>query len=137
MSSTGSDDNLRYSLSFFERAMEDHENALQIVENTLATHTSSEEELASALRKIRKARVTLKKELRDILRSLPEAREKELKDDVMGLLSYLYEVGLSTEMELLEKARTIVNKDSLLINEIYQDEQDLQSLIQLIQRYNH
>lgn len=137
MSSTGSDDNLRYSLSFFERAMEDHENALQIVENTLATHTSSEEELASALRKIRKARVTLKKELRDILRSLPEAREKELKDDVMGLLSYLYEVGLATEMELLEKARTIVNKDSLLINEIYQDEQDLQSLIQLIQRYNH
>jgi hypothetical protein len=106
-------------LKDFEQYVEDHSLYLQEIENLIAINRPDYERATRLLRRIRRVRKSLIQGAMIIMENISQVSNPKVKEESIGIVSYLSTVGFRDERELLINLNDVMKKSGqdLGINE--------------------
>jgi hypothetical protein len=116
-------------LKDFEQYVEDHSLYLQEIENLIAINRPDYERATRLLRRIRRVRKNLIQGAKIIMENISQVSDPKVKEESIGIVSYLSTVGFRDERELLINLNDVMKKSGqdLGINEDIQQLNDAMS----------
>ncbi|BBD71789.1 hypothetical protein HS1genome_0178 [Sulfodiicoccus acidiphilus] len=104
----GDVDGLQVTLNDLDEVIDAHSSVLEALERSVTLKDT--ESLLKTLSSARRLRKEMKKSVTSLSHNFSIMPESQVKEQVKGILGYLYLVGLSEEMELLAKAAELMGK---------------------------
>lgn len=90
------------TLSHFESLIEDHSVYLNELENILVIPEVDYEKAVRILRRMRRVRRDLYTGIKTIIENIDYVEDKKLKEEALGIVSYLNLIGFKDEKEILQ-----------------------------------
>jgi hypothetical protein len=97
-------------LKDFEEFIEDHSQYLQELENMIAIAEPDYNRAVRIIRRIRRVRKNILEGTSIILQNISEVKDPNIKEESIGIVSYLQLIGLKDEKELLRSVNELVKK---------------------------
>ncbi|QKQ99781.1 hypothetical protein GWK48_04710 [Metallosphaera tengchongensis] len=93
---------VREVLTKFEEIIENHSNNLSQLENMLAINQLDVDRCNRIVKRVRRTRKELSDGLKIIIEHFDSISDKTIREETLGIVSYLNLIGFSDEMELLK-----------------------------------
>ncbi len=118
-------------LKEFEQYVEDHSLYLQEMENLIAINRPDFERTTRLLRRIRRVRKNLIQGAKVIMDNISQVNDPKVKEEGIGIISYLSTIGFRDEKELLINLNDIMKRSGqdLGINDDIHQLNDAMSLL--------
>ncbi|BCS91900.1 hypothetical protein L3N51_00218 [Metallosphaera sp. J1] len=121
---------IRDVLVKFEEIIENHSNNLNQLENLIAINQPDVERCHRIVKRIRRTRKELYDGLKVIIEHYPSLKDEKIKQETLGIVSYLNLIGFTDEMELLRSAEDLLRKAGVSLN-IQADLTQLEELVKM------
>jgi len=119
-------------LLHFEQVVEEYHLTLEELENYLTFPEIEQEKLEKLLRRLRRNRRQLLNGIQVIVNHVNNVTNNKMKEEALGLLNYLYIVGLNDDEKALIKAK---EKETNLAEEINRDLEIVSKIRSLILKF--
>ncbi|MEM1626106.1 MAG: hypothetical protein QXV69_02310 [Sulfolobaceae archaeon] len=100
----------------FEQIIEEHSEVLQRLENLLSFPQIDIDKANLLTKRLKRLRKEIKKGIDIILKNYQKLARSELKEEAYGICSYLREIGIPDEIELLEKLRDNARENGYILD---------------------
>ncbi|AWR94560.1 hypothetical protein [Acidianus brierleyi] len=97
-------------LKDFEEFIEDHSQYLEELENMIAIAEPDYNRAVRIVRRIRRVRKNILEGTSIILQNISEVKDPNIKEESIGIVSYLQLIGLKDEKDLLRSLNELVKK---------------------------
>lgn len=97
-------------LKDFEEFIEDHSKYLEELENMIAIAEPDYNRAVRIIRRIRRVRKNIIEGTNIILQNISEVKDPNIKEESIGIVSYLQLIGLKDEKDLLRSLNELVKK---------------------------
>jgi len=97
-------------LKDFEEFIEDHSKYLEELENMIAIAEPDYNRAVRIIRRIRRVRKNILEGTNIILQNISEVKDPNIKEESIGIVSYLQLIGLKDEKDLLRSLNELVKK---------------------------
>ncbi|EZQ03138.1 MULTISPECIES: hypothetical protein [Acidianus] len=121
------------TLTRFEEVIEDHSTYLKELENLIAIQRMDYERVIRVLKRMRKVRRDLGQGLFTITTRFNEIKDDKIKEEALGIVSYLNIVGLKDEKEILINLKELARKSGYNLD-IEDDIKQIESIISIISK---
>ncbi|MCY0874270.1 hypothetical protein D1867_04885 [Acidianus infernus] len=101
-----SDTQVNIALTHFETLIEDHSTYLNELENLSAIPQMDMDRVMRIIKRMRKIRKDLELGINTILTHIDSVGNSRIKEEAIGIISYLNIVGFKDEKEILQKLST-------------------------------
>lgn len=101
-----SDTQVNIALTHFETLIEDHSTYLNELENLSAIPQMDMDRIMRIIKRMRKIRKDLELGINTILTHIDSVGNSRIKEEAIGIISYLNIVGFKDEKEILQKLST-------------------------------
>ncbi len=103
-------------LKDFEEFIEDHSQYLEELENMVAIAEPDYDRAVRIIRRMRRVRKNILEGTTIILQNISEVKDPNIKEESIGIVSYLQLIGLRDEKDLLKSLNEIIKKSGYDLN---------------------
>lgn len=122
-------------LTQFESLIEDHSTYLNELENILVIPEIDYEKAIRLLRRMRRVRKDLYSGIKTMAENLGNIQDQKLKEEALGILSYLHIIGFKDEKEMLQNLNDQAKKLGYDID-VENDIRQIDEIIAFISKIN-
>jgi phosphomevalonate kinase len=120
-------------LTLFEETIEEHSNVLDDLENILSFPSLDQNKIEIITKKLRRIRNKIRKGIEVLMKNFNGIENNNLKEETLGILNYLYNIGLKDEIELLNKLKELCDKGDIKV----EVEKDIIQLREFVDKLSH
>ncbi|AWR97142.1 hypothetical protein DFR86_05925 [Acidianus sulfidivorans JP7] len=124
---------INITLNHFESLIEDHSTYLDELENISVIPELDYERLLRILKRMRRVRRDLHSGIKTILENIDQTQNKQLKEEAIGIVSYLNLIGFKDEKEILQNLNNEAKKFGYELN-IDEDIKQIDEILSLISK---